>query len=225
LRLKFGQPRPEDKGTPLGEDPYNIAMVAEVVPVVSWHITDATTFFKVMGSVQNCRKVMTDKAIGVFGNKFSKVTPARAALSLFRISNDLEQTLKAETATWGVTIDDAYVKPFIFSHGLNKAVVGVEEARQNAKSARETAYGTRDKLKAEGDGAAHARRVMLLAEAIGITKLAEVSKTPEGQMTLWMETMKKAFERAQYSIVPGSEMFTAFAGISEAVKKIKTGGA
>ena len=222
IRVKFGSPKDDDDKS-LKEDAYNIAMVAEVVPVVSWKIDDATLFFSSYDDVDVFRKILEDKAVEVFGDNFSTVTPARALKELKVTSQKLQTKIMDETANTGVKIVDAYVKPFIFPHSLNTSVVAVSMARQNAKAVKETALGTKQKLIDEGAGNAKARQLMLEAEAIGVAKLAEISKTPEGQMTLWMETMAKAFTGAKYSIVPGSEMFTAFAGISEAIKKIKTG--
>lgn len=221
IRIKFGQPDPKDEN--LRDDPYNIAMVAEVVPVVAWKITSVITFFSEMGNVKNCRKILSDKAISVFGDDFSNVTPAKALLTLSATSQALENKLREETSGKGIDIDDAYVKPFIFSHGLNLSVVNVSVATQNAIATRKTADAEEYKIKHEGMGTAEAERVLLEARAIGVKKLAAISKTPEGQATLWMETMGKAFEKAQYSIIPGSEVFTSIAGIKEMLDKVKGG--
>ncbi|TSC70020.1 MAG: hypothetical protein CEO12_610 [Parcubacteria group bacterium Gr01-1014_46] len=223
IRVKFGVPRKDDPPT-LKNDPYNIAMTAEVVPVVSWKITDATAFFTNYEDVDVFRRILEDKAIEVFGNEFSGVTPARALSTLSTTSTILQKKIETETANTGVQILDAYVKPFIFSHPLNTAVVRVSIAKRDAEAVRVAASAEKDRLTSVGIGNANARKLMLEAEAIGIAKLAEIAKTHEGQVTLWMETMKEAFTKAQYSIVPGSEIFTAYAGLSEAVKKIKTGG-
>lgn len=222
IRVKFGMPKKDDSEE-LKDDPYNVPMTAEVVPVVSWKITDATAFFTNYQDVEAFRRILEDKAVEVFGNEFSGVTPAKALKTLSATSTNLQNKILEETAGTGVEVIDAFVKPFIFSHDLNTSVVNVSIARQDAQSVRIKAAGEKDRLREEGIGKAEARKLMLEAEAVGVSKLAEISKTPEGQMTLWMETMAKAFANAQYSIVPGSELFTAFAGISEAMKKIKTG--
>jgi len=133
IRVKFGQPDPAD--TALADDPYNVAMVAEVVPVVSWHITSLIEFRRVMGSIENCRKIMADKATEVFSDDFAQKTPAKAMLALDATSQRLEAKLAADTAGWGIVINDAYVKPIVFSHPLNTAVVNVSIAREGAKAA------------------------------------------------------------------------------------------
>jgi len=138
FRIKFGSPDPAD--ILLTGDPYNIAMVAEVSAVVSWRITSAIDFFREMGNRDNARKILADKTQEVFGNEFSQHTPAKALLTLSKTSERLEKSLQDETLHLGIRIDDAFVKPFIFSHELNTAVVGVSVADQKAK-----AYSTEQK--------------------------------------------------------------------------------
>lgn len=226
IRVKFGQPKDpnrtdfDDEDRAIKDDPYNIAMVVEVVPVISWHIGSATTFFRRMKTVENCRKILQDKAEGVFGDAFSSITPAKASLHLGETSQTLENVLREEVKKDGVVITDGYVKPFRYSHKLNTSVVEVSIATQNAKATVITAEGDKQKALKQGEAIAKNREILLIAESVGAAKLAEVAKLPEGQITLWMQTMSKAFEKANYSIVPGSDVFTAFTGISEAVKQI-----
>jgi len=132
IRVKFGQPDPLD--LTLKDDPYNVAMVVEVTPVVSWHIASLVKFLMVLRDVENCRKILSDKSVEMFGNEFANVTPAKATLTLGATSQRLETKLRSEMQNTGIDVDDAYVKPFQFSHELNKAVVGVSTAQQNALS-------------------------------------------------------------------------------------------
>lgn len=198
IRVKFGQKNSADRA--LEEDPYNIPMVAEVVPVVSWHIDDATTFFRVMGDVGNCRKNMADKAVELFADKLAHMTPAKAALRLSKISQKLEIKLKAETATWGIVIDDAYIKPIIFAHELNDAVVKVKIADQNAKATVITAGAEKKKrieeatgdaeaikLKADADG--HRLVVTGLAQTDGSGKITELN--PDANVRVQAEALKE----------------------------------
>lgn len=222
IRIKFGQPDPNDSEE-LKKDPYNVTMVAEVVPVVSYCIRSYSTFLVKMKTKENCNKHMADKAVEVFGDNFSTKTPAKALLTLFKTSQELETKLVTETRDWGIEIADAFVKPFIFSHEFNTAVIGIPIAKQKAEAVKIAATAEKFKETEVGAGKAEALRLLLEAEALGITKLAEATKTPEGQITLWMQTMQKAFEKAQYSIVPGSDLFTSIAGVKEMLDKIKGG--
>lgn len=218
IRVKFGSPRADDD-VQLKKDPYNIEMVAEVPVVVSWKISDATTFFASYDDVDAFRKILQDKAIELFGVEFATMTPAKALGTIAVTNTKLKGVINTATSGTGVEIVDAFVKPFIFSHDLNKAVVGVSEAKQKAEAVKAAAAGEKQKRIDEGAGAAEARKMMLVAEAIGTAKLAKLAKTPEGQVALWMETIAKAMENADFSIIPGSELFTAFAGIKEMLNK------
>jgi regulator of protease activity HflC (stomatin/prohibitin superfamily) len=237
IRIKFGMPRNDDDET-LKNDPYNVSIVADVVPVVAWRITDPILFFTKMKTVENCRKILSDRAIAVCGDKLSTMTPAKALQNLRDISEELEKVLKASVVGWGIEIKDAFLKPFNFSHGLNDAVVGVVKADLKRQETIKESEGSRIKLINEGVGKADAEEKMLLARAkgeseikklileverINLEKVIKLGETDTGQLVLWMETLKKALEKAQYSIIPGSELFTATSGIKEMLEKIKGG--
>lgn len=173
IRVKFGQPKKNDNQR-LKDDPYNVAMVAEVVPVVSWRINNATMFFRVMGDVANCRQILADKAVELFGDEFANVTPAKAALTLNKTSEKLETMLKneAQTKNWGIEIKDAYVKPFIFTHALNASVIGVSIAQQNAKA---TIH--------QAEGVAKGVEIAAGAEKIRLIKTGLAKKDAAGEIT------------------------------------------
>lgn len=172
IRVKFGQPKEKDDPR-LKDDPYNVAMVAEVVPVVSWRINNATMFFTVMGDVTNCRQILADKAVELFGDQFANVTPAKAALRLNKTSEKLEKMLIAEAKAngWGIEIRDAYVKPFIFTHELNTSVVNVSIAQQNAKATVHAA-----------EGAAKAVEIAAEAEKMRLIKTGLAKKDATGEI-------------------------------------------
>ena len=154
-RVKFGQPRVKDDpgydpaiDDRLVGDPYNVAMVAEVPVVVDWEIIDPVAFRRVYRTIENCRKILKDKALGVLNDKFATMTPARALVDLETTSEEVEAELKeqAEKAKGGIKINDAYAKPFIFSHPLNTAVVGVQIADREAEADVRRAEGKRKSM-------------------------------------------------------------------------------
>lgn len=211
IRIKFGQPRPTEGPSVdpmdvlLKDDPYNVAMVAEVVPVVSWHITDATTFFTVAGDVANCRKMMADKATGLFNIAFASVTPAKAILGLKKTSTKLKVKLEKETKSWGIEINDAYVKPFIFGHGLNKAVESVSISQQEAKARVH-----------EEEGKAKSVRIAMAAEKerlieTGLAKTdASGTKITELVPNANTKVMAEAIGKVTGTIVFGQSLETVF---------------
>lgn len=181
IRVKFGQPDPAD--VTLVDDPYNVPMVAEVVPVVSWHIRSLTTFRQVMGTVANCRKIMADKATEVFSDDFAKVTPAKAMLALDKTSERLEGVLMTETGTWGITMNDAYVKPINFTHALNTAVVSVSIARESAKAGILTATGEKTQKIERATGDAEAVRLAAVAEKDRLIATGQAKADASGKIT------------------------------------------
>ncbi len=183
IRIKFGQPQDDDDPR-LKSDPYNIAMVAEVVPVVSWHIVDPIKFYKALGDVANCRKLIADKCVAVFGDEFANVTPAKAALNLKHTSQVLQERLEKEVedGNWGIKINDAYVKPFIFSHGFNKAVVGVKIAEEEGKAKVITATAEKDAAIQTATGAAKSVELAAAAERNRLIQTGR-AKEKDGKIT------------------------------------------
>jgi len=177
IRIKFGQPNPAD--VDLSDDPYNIAMVAEVVPVISWHITSLVRFLEVLKDVENCRKIMADKAVELFGIAFANVTPAKATLGLATTSQQLKNKLREEMVNCGIEINDCYVKPFIFSHELNASVVSVSVERENAKGVILKAIGEKTKRIEEATGAAEAVKLAAGAEKFRLVETG-LAKTGRG---------------------------------------------
>jgi regulator of protease activity HflC (stomatin/prohibitin superfamily) len=164
IRVKFGSPKPDDTEE-LKKDAYNIAMVAEVPPVISWQITNPMMFWETVGDVENCRKIMEDRAVALFGAEFAKITPAKAALNLTETSQKLKKLLMEETKNLGITIIDALVKPFVFSHKLNRAVINVVVEERNARAREIDAVGKANATKT----IAAAERYRLLQ--VGLAKL------------------------------------------------------
>lgn len=197
IRVKFGQPGPTEGldvdpvDVRLKDDPYNVAMVTEVTPVVSWHVSDPITFFGSMGDIQNCENILSDKSIEMFGEEFSNVTPAKAMLTLSETSKKLEDMLKGETRTnnWGITINDAYVKPFIFTHTLNTAVIGVSIAQQNAKTKENEARGDAASIGINADAEKDRLIKTGLAKTDSNGNITEL--VPDANTRVSMEAIKK----------------------------------
>lgn len=78
-------------------------------------------------------------------------------------------------------------------------------------------------LAAKAIGDAQIREALLKAEAIGLKALSEIAKTPEGQIVLWIKTLETALSKASYSIIPGSDLYSAASGLQEMLNKVKGG--
>lgn len=82
--------------------------------------------------------------------------------------------------------------------------------------------GEAEAIRRKGLATAQAREALLAAEALGaeLIAIALEKRDDIGKLVLWVQTIRDALEKAQYSIVPGTEIFGAVAGIQEMLKKI-----
>lgn len=221
IRILFGPP--DEKDVLLKDSPYNKNIVVRVTPVIVWRITNLVIFRKEMKTIENCRSILTDKAVATFADDFAKITPAKAMSQLEETNARLLKELKDETKNLGIEIKNAYVKPFDFSHALNKAVVGVTIANQQALAVKETADGERYRVEQEGFGKAEVEKVLAKAKGIGYDTVAKKLGIPKGELRLLilqMETAQKTVENAKYSIVPGDGVYGLFTGLKEALDNI-----
>ncbi|HNW71794.1 MAG TPA: SPFH domain-containing protein [Candidatus Paceibacterota bacterium] len=234
IRITFGQPD-YNKYPDLKDSPYNIQMTVEVTPVIRWRIIDLEVFVSTIGTIEKARKQMEDTCIAEFNANFAQITPAVALKNLDKYSNQLKISIEEEVRGWGIEVINAQIKPFNFSHGLNKAVVGVSEAILGAKSMSATADGEKTRIEKQGEGTAKAElligetkakveKLIYEAKAFGMGKLAKQAGTDEGKLVIWLQTMQEAIQKANYTIIPGGELFSAVSGLEELFKRVKEGG-
>lgn len=241
IRITFGPPEKDETKPNFieGNNPYDKQMTVEVVPVISWRIIKYTVFLGEIGTIENAKKQMEDVAITQFAADFAKITPAVALKGLDSHSQTLRAAIEERVKSWKVEIVSAQIKPFIFNHDLNIAVIKVSEAEQQKKADITKSEGTSQKIRNEGDALAetsakkiklegvelaNARELLLKAEAIGVEELSKVAQTEEGKITLWLDTMKTALEKSNHTIIPGGDFFSALAGINEIITAAKKGG-
>jgi hypothetical protein len=75
----------------------------------------------------------------------------------------------------------------------------------------------------EGEGIAKARELLLIAESVGLSKMAEIAKTPEGQKVMLIQQTREMYEKAKYSVLPGDGggLYGAVVGIQEVLKRVQ----
>ena len=211
IRMPFGPPEKGD-GIP-EDDPYNIRMVVEVVPVVTWKIDDLITFRTTIGSVKEARRQMEDEAVAMMTEAFAKITPAVALRKLPKYSEELKVAIETKVEDWGITIISAKIKPFNFSRSLNKAILGVPEATVAAKAAIITATGNKQVLQLNGEGAGAAEKALLEGRTAGLKKMA-VDLNVSGASVLGAETARGVTSNpGQRTIIAGSHGFADLATI------------
>lgn len=174
IRVKFGPPNPLDVN--LKGNPYNIECVEEVVPVVGWRLNNIVDFALTVGDNQNCLKMLSDIVVEICGKILADKTPAKASLMLNEINKQISDGVQAQTKGWGIEVTQAYMKPFIFSHDLNKSVEDVSRAELAAKAVVAAAKGNKEKEVLEAEGKAKAVELAANAEKLRLvqTGLAKV---------------------------------------------------
>ena len=205
------------------DNPYDKQMTTEVTPVISWKIKNMTDFVSSIGTIERTIRQMEDVAVAQFSADFAQITPALALKKIQTHSDTLKTNIEKRILGWGIEIVSAQIEPFGFSHGLNQSVIDVSEAEQKAKATEITSLAEKKKRINEGEGTAEAKNVLLAVERLNLKETAEICKTPEGQIVLWMETLQEGLKNANYSIIPGSEIFQSVAGLKEMLEKMKGG--
>lgn len=160
-RIKFGQPKKVGEVGYLPQlegDPYNIAMSVPVPISLTIAIKEAHKFRRKYGTIEECLRILNDKAIEVVNDLLAKMTPAEALLNVADVSKEIQKKLSLEVAGNGAEIEDTFIKPFDFSHGLNDSVVAVQVAKQTALATEAKARGDAEAVKV----AANAEREALL---------------------------------------------------------------
>lgn len=213
IRILFG---PSDPDPTLQSNPYNEQIVAEVPIFISYQVQDMVLWLNNMGSHDKARQNIEDMAIALFNIEFSQKSPAAVNRDLGVYSNKLKTTICENVESWGIDIKVARVKPIIFSHKLNTAVIGVSEAALNSKKTGIDAEATKNKLVKEGEGAGSARKSLLKAEADGlllsltskaegVEKLRKLIAKPNGLDVLQLEMLVEALKGSNNTIISGAE--------------------
>lgn len=201
IRILFGPPDTSDHTIPL-DSPYNKQMVVSVVVVISRRITSLTNYRTTLKDGKNEMQILTDRSVATFANKFATMTPAKALKELDTINAELKTALKeiSITENWGIEITEAYVKPFNFSHALNKAVVQVSVSELTAKS-----------YSAEQTAIIEKQREWLIetgqAEIDPVTK--KITKLiPDAHSKIWAEAIKELSKLTGTIVFGGEDLKT-----------------
>ncbi|MFZ2038649.1 MAG: SPFH domain-containing protein [Minisyncoccia bacterium] len=228
-------------------DPLNNRMTLEPSAQIRFKIKDIIRFVQVIGSLKEAQRQLRDTAEGSIQSEFGRRTPALILAHRDEISKilrvEIGKLVKDDTCTpdsnewWGIEIDTAQLLDIDINKKVNVAlslataakinkvttVIDAEAAKEKKK---QEGLGSKEFKIAEGEGAAKARELILLAEAAGLAKLAEISKTPEGQLNLIVQQAKEMYQNSQYSILPGNGegLFGTVAGIQEVLKRIQGNG-
>lgn len=226
IRIPFGFPKKTEElkridikfpeGSTKGEldippenDPLNIRVTAEVVPVIRWRIKNYIKFLTTIGSREEARRQMEDCAIGSLTREFAKITPAVALANLGTYSFNLSEQIKERILNWGIELASVQVKMINFHRDLNAAIGSVPQAKLGKE---------KDRLEGEGKGAKE--KAILDGRTDGLNRMADELKI-SGAAVLGAETARAITENpGQKTIVVGSAGFSELVGVASAVGEV-----
>ncbi len=181
------------------------------------------TFLTTIGSTEEMRKQIRDTVEGGVKREFARRTPAKTLQDLDVINALLKADIKRLTKKWGIEIVDVQLVDIDLGKKINKALRDVPAALLAKQKTITDKEAEGEGLRLVGEGTAKTRELFLKAEAIGAKALSEITKTEEGKVALWIETMGKGVEKANDSIIPGTELCTAVGGLKELMEGIGKG--
>jgi|SRR3989344_4022613 len=216
------------------DDAIDIRMTTEVSVISREKIMRGyfITFLITIGSTKEMRRQIRDTVEGAIKKEFAQRTPAETLADLSKIDEVLKKAVKDLTESWGIEVINVQIIDIDLGKTVNEALRNVTAARLAKQKTITDSEAERTKITNVGIGTADAkkrlleaeatgRRLSLEAEAIGTTKLAEIAKTSEGQIVLWLEAIRAGFEKANHTIIPGGDFFSAVANISTLMDKTK----
>lgn len=247
IRVTFGQPN--DKSGISSDDPLNQPQQTLVVtPIVTVRIYDLELFYiNLSSNLYKMKKIISDVAETMFTTDFGKDTAAVIKQDMDIHRNNLKKTIgkTIEMYSWGVEFIDALIKPFGLSHDLNNSTnnLAIEKqkalaiertaeaeakkierlAKAEAKKIELKASADRFRLEEEGEGNAKALKLLLEAKAVGNQILMNTMESDKGRLLIMLQTIETAIKGANFSIVPGNELYGALSGIKELYNKMDQG--
>ncbi|MFA6273177.1 MAG: SPFH domain-containing protein [Candidatus Paceibacterota bacterium] len=228
--------------TAFKDEPINNRMTPEVSIIVRFQIRKGSylRFLTNIGTLDSAIKQMRDTTETVTGIEFAKRTPPLIIRDRGKINNSLKDSVEILVGekpnsepeeSWGVNVINVQLVDVDFGKTVNEQLRNVIAKKLEKQQTITTAEGARQARELEGAGEksyltdkglgdAAAREALLKAEAAGIDALRKVTGTKAGQLALHLKVIQTALQSANYSIIPGSELYSSIGGIMEMAKKV-----
>lgn len=237
IRIPFGFPRKElekiitkspdgktiehELTVPPEDDPLNIRITAEVVPVIRWRIENYIQFLITIGSREQARRQMEDCAVASLTREFAKITPAVALANLGTYSISLQNEIRARIENWGIKLESAQIKIINFHRDLNDAISAVPEAKLNAKAIITKSEAAKEQERLLGEGKGAAEKAVLDGRTAGFKKMMN-DLNVSAEVILGAETARAITENpGQKTVIVGQQGFTDLIGIATGIGKTK----
>lgn len=204
------------------DDPIDIRMTVEVSLLSRYRIEKGQflTFLTTIGSTEEARRQIRDTVEAVLKSEFAKKSPKEILADYANINLILRTAVETLTNSWGIKVEDVQIVDIDLGKKVNQSLRDVPAALLQKKVTLTNAEAEMQKRIKEGKGSAEAQKLFLQAQAVGYKKIANELGITEGALILSLQTMKESFEKANYSVIPGSDAFAFAAGLSETLKKM-----
>ena len=203
------------------EDPLNVRMTAETPLVVRLRIKKLGEFLKTFGSLEKVIDQIQDIAVAMLNREFSKITPAvaQAHLGTFSelIKEEIVERIVGDKSDGGIKIVTVLLRPFVYSHDLNKDLLRHAQARANKRATIIDAEAQKEKDTLRGQGEGAGEKAILDGRTEGILNMVEkLGVSPE--LIINTETARKITENpGQKTIIIGSKGFTDLMAVGSAL--------
>lgn len=214
IRVTFAPKKSGLTGIP-EDDPFNRRMSVEVSMPYSWKIINLRQFIETIGDEESAKGLISDTAVAVFTDEFSRMTVAEAMQNLEAVSQKVKTALDLVCEPWGVIIVSTRIKPFGISHKLNKAIAGVPTAEQNKLSTIIDSQATATATINQGKANAEAEYEMLSARAEGNADQALVAQTSAGKYSMLVDAAVKAASNRNFAVVGEGNLVGGLLGLRE----------
>lgn len=168
LRITFDQGDNLD----VNRDPLNRRITAVVSFTTVYAINQAHRFERTFGSaglngrqaIDEANRQLSDTGARFLTDLYSRQTLAYALGHKENATVELDRQIETVSTDWGVNMRRAEVKAFSLNHGLNRSIVAVPTAVNDAEAERAKAAGDRDALAARAEGERQQRRLRGLGD-------------------------------------------------------------
>ena len=201
IRIPFG---PAAEGE-ISDDPLNVRMTQEVVPIIRWRIVNFRVFLSTIGSREEARRQMEDNSVSILLRGFAKITPAVALANLDTHDSVLSSEIGKNVMSWGVDLESAKIKLINFTHAINGSIQEIGEATAKKRSRIIEAEGIKVSEQLKGEGEVLAEQGLLDGRTNGLKRMS-------GKLKVSAETILGAEVARAITENPGQKTFIAGSG-------------
>ncbi len=202
-------------------------VTAEPYPVVRFIVESPALFLRNIGSVEKALEQIEDEMFSVLTRFYPRMSVGQALQNIRWMNVHLYKAVakrvgvRGGTKSWGIRLQDAYVKYIYTSHGVNTAISEAAQAPFIKEKVITESEGAKVRLINEGEGKAKASRELekqtLEGRTLGLKKMAKQLEI-SGSEALSAEVGRSVAEGGN-AIIVGAEGVSQVAAMGAAFSK------